>query len=358
MNLDFKAGSTPLLSRQNPIIYVFLISALIVILFAVAIWIIFMLNKKRKESPEYIEKEKQRITNSSDVKKLAEKFNLTQNDSTLLLYLCRKYKIRNILYSIKEFNELDSIFKQAYEDFKISGDIVRMNRLFFLKFSLDKIFASSNLISSSKQLLPETKLSLLFKSGTKVPCELIENAKDFISINIPESLLSMEDKPNELDKIAFSFITPQGLPYAFVTRLIRYQKINEQNVMIVSHSNELITKTQRNYKRKFVSEKCRFASVKVTTDKKEEFIISDKKIDTKVTNISGGGCCISSALPIKEGQIIYIEFDFKDGTDSVIGKIIKTRKTNIEGVYNLHIKFVRISTETQNKILAKVYSYD
>ena len=360
MSLDIRAGTTPLSSRQNPIIYAVLLIALVIIAVCAAVWFLMLMKKKTEENPEWIEAEKKRPTKHSDIIRLSKLYAINQNDIPLLWAICKTYQVPNLFYSIKRFDELDCVFKQAYNDFKIDGQKQKINRLFLLKFKLDKIFAESVNISSTAALSADTKLSLVLQNGTKIGGTVKDNAKDYIAVSLPQEFLNSKERPEPLEKAAFTFHSPTGMPYAFITRIIRYEKKDDGELMIISHSTDLIKKTQRSFKRKSVKEPCRIASVKTEKDKNgvTAYIPTGNKISTTLLNISGGGCCISSSLPIKEGQVIYTEFDLFDGSYPAIGKIVKTRKSLTEGVYNLHIHFINISVEVQNKILAKVYSYD
>ena len=58
MSLDIRAGTTPLSSRQNPIIYAVLLIALVIIAVCAAVWFLMLMKKKTEENPEWIEAEK------------------------------------------------------------------------------------------------------------------------------------------------------------------------------------------------------------------------------------------------------------------------------------------------------------
>ena len=66
--------------------------------------------------------------------------------------------------------------------------------------------------------------------------------------------------------------------------------------MIVNHTHQLMTKTQRAFKRKNVNESCVFYSAKFKKDEKGEKYaeIGQKEYTAKLMNISGGGCCMIS----------------------------------------------------------------
>lgn len=360
MNLNFRAGNSPLASRQNPVIYLVLVVATVVVAVFVGVWSVAMLRKKERESPEFKKREMTRQTKFRDVISLAKKYSLKEEFIPILWYVCRTFKIPNIYYSIKSFDKLDGFFKSAYLSLKNTASEEKINNLFKLKFYLDKIFAESVVYHTTRTIPTETKLTMLLKKGATVPCGLEENAENFLAVEIPSQFYDTETKPEPMTKIAFIFHSPSGMPHAFVSRILRYQELFEKKVMYVSHSSDVITNARRHNKRVDVDEKCRFTAVSVKKDEdgKKIFIPKNKKYAGKLTNISGGGCCIASNLPIKEGQLVGLEFDLFDGTIKTVATIVKSRKTNVTGVYSLHMKYVSLSTENQNKILAKVYNYD
>lgn len=357
---DFKAGASPLESRENPIIYAALVVAIIVIAVFAVLWLITRYIKKLEENPRWIENEKIRPTKYKDIKKLSKFYTLQRDEISLLWYICKKYKVPNIYYAMKEFTDLDTFFKQAYQDFKIEKNEQKVNRLFLLKFKLEKFYAESVSLSSSTSIGKNTKFTISFQDGHSTKGSLLENTKDYFLVSLPDTFFQQNERPQPLSKVAFSFTSKTGASYIFVTRIIRYQEINGRDYMALAHSNQLMKKTQRTFKRIQLNEKCKFASAKKMQAKngKITYIPSDKKNDAILTNISGGGCCISSKLPIKDGQYIYTEFDLKGEIYSAIGIIVRTRKDIGTGGYNLHIHFEDIHLETQNKILAKVYNYD
>lgn len=361
MNLDFQAGGSPLASRQNPLIYAAILLAGIII---AVFFLLYIIQKKLKEhhsTPEWIKHESERNTKKKDIMEFADKYVLSQAESLLLWRICKKYEIRNILFSIKHFADIDGYFKMYYDELSLQKNKEHeINLMFTLKFKLEKIFASSEIVSSTRYLVKDQRISEIFPDGTKQPFKVFENQKEFIEIQITEDFFNSSEKPAPMDKVAFTFHSNTGMRYAFVSRLIRYENgANGIRKMLISHSSDLIVKQARNFKRVNTNESCKICSVKVETDKKgrKSVVYGEKKYDCALLNISGGGCCISTNLPVKEGQLICSEITVPNGTVSVIGKIIKTRKSKTEGLYNLHIQFTRISIESQNKLLAKVYNY-
>lgn len=359
MNLNFQAGTSPLAARMNPAIYTVLLFALIVA--GSLTFLFFLLNKKKEKekTPEWIEAQSKRKTKRRDVEIFSEKYKLKPEEENLLWKICKKYGIPNILFAIKDIKSIDPYFEKFYEQNKnlYQQDI---NLMFRLKFRVERIFAASEIITSTKLLSKNSKISEIFPDGTKIPFSIYENTKDYLSIRITPEFLESDKKPENLEKVAFTFLSKTGMQYAFVSRILRYETEGNVCQMIISHSNDLITKQRRHFKRLTVNEKCRIASVSEETDRKNEkkYVPAEERIECALTNISGGGCCISTTLPIKENQMTYIELSLADGEYGIFGRIVKTRKSATPGLYNLHIKFDGISVEAQNKILAKVYGYN
>ncbi len=361
MNFDLQAGNSPLASRQNPIIYAVLIVGLIVISVFFILWLITKKIKEHQQTPEWIQKESERPTKKADIIAFADKNLMKPEAANLLWKIFRKYKIRNILYSIKQFQDIDGFFHMYYDEIKNNGNENEINQLFNLKFNMEKIFAASESVSSTHALIKNQRISEIFPDGSKIPFKVFENKKEHLIIEITEEFYSSETKPQQMDKVAFTFHSATGMRYAFVSRLIRYEKTPAGNcIMLVSHSNDMIVKQQRNYKRISTNEKCRISSVKIETDRRGRQIYTpaENRYECTLINISGGGCCIATTLPVKEGQLIYTELTLSFGSLGVFGKIIKTRRSKIQGVFNLHVCFDKISIPDQNKIIEKVYGYD
>lgn len=361
MNFDFQAGGSPLASRQNPVIYVTVVFGLIIIAVFFLFWFIQKKIKQLRSTPEWIKKESERPTAKHDVSEFAERYFLSQDLADLLWRICKKYKIRNILYSMKHFSDIDGFFKMYYDELKASGNNEKeINATFFLKFKMEKIFAASEKVSSTRSLAKESRISEIFPDGSKMIFKVYENRKEDLLIEITDEFNNSKDKPEAMDKVAFTFNSSSGMPYAFVGRLIRYEDMNDgKHVMHVSHSSDLIVKQQRNFKRKNTNEKCLISSVRTETGKrgKVTMVPSESKYNCTLLNVSGGGCCVSTTLPVKEGQLIFTQISTPVGSVGIYGKIIKTRKAKTEGLFNLHVQFTDIPINTQNKIFAKVYDF-
>ena len=131
---DFQAGSSPLSSRANPVIYAVLIVAAVIIFIAFLIWSALKILKKYRTSDKYIESQKNKISSYADIKNFCAKFKLSQKEQALLWKIFKKYHIVNIFYTIKDYENLSRYFKSYYiekkSEFSYDDEEVFFNLLF------------------------------------------------------------------------------------------------------------------------------------------------------------------------------------------------------------------------------------
>ena len=190
---------------------------------------------------------------------------------------------------------------------------------------------------------------------------IVQNQKDFFVVEIPDFIYNSPRKPEKLTRSRFTFKTHDGLSYNLVTRIIRYNQANDGKYqMIISHTDQLESQAQRHFKREFFEMQCNFASVKENPKpgkNESKYIVSETEYEGKLSNISAGGCCIQTTLPIKEKQLIGVILLDAGIDETIIGIIRRTRKLPT-GILALHIQFLEISLEARNRIYTLVYKYE
>ena len=117
MTLNFQAGSSPLASRHNPIIYSAIFVGIILIFIAILIWLLLKKIDTLHQTEEWMEKQKDRPTKKSDVIKTARKYNFTDEETNLLWKICHKFKAN------KAFPEIDKLALMT-EKFGVSCDYI------------------------------------------------------------------------------------------------------------------------------------------------------------------------------------------------------------------------------------------
>lgn len=362
MDLNFQLGKTPLHARQNLPLFTFILILAGIFLLLVIISIIVKKILDYKKSPEYLEKEKNRLTTFSDVKKIADEYNLTKNKRDLLWEICRITKCRNFYYLIKQSDPLvEKTFRDAYKIFnQKKTDIGKKDDFFTLLYKVESIIAVIKTITSTRSIPISAVVFFITETGEQLPLYVVKNTKDGFFLEIPEFLFNSHKKPKTMERCRFTYKTNNGLAYNFVSRTIRYDTSNDgQILMVINHTEDLICQVQRHYKREFLEEKCIFSPIQINKTKTENnnmFIYSTKEYTGKVTNISAGGCCIQTELPIRENQHLKVSFPTLEINGRIIGVIKRTRKLQ-NGMFALHIQFINISLETKVQIYEYVNKY-
>lgn len=326
-------------------------------------FIVFLKIKNYYKSEKYIEKERSRKTKLKDVQKLAKDNNLTQKDINVIWDICRITDTNNILYSIRSNNEVNELFHTAYQIMKEQNTLTeeKLNDFFTTLFKLELIVAQFKKVISTHQIPEQTVIFYISNEGEQYPFTISQNQKDFFTAEIPEFIFKSKRRPELLTRSRFTFRTADGLSYNLITRIIRYNEGNDgKYYMVLSHSEQLECQAQRHFKRDFFEAECQFKAVKYLENPgtgEEQYTFADKEYTGKLTNISAGGCCIQTELPIKERQYIGIILPNTGIEETIVGIIRRTRRLPT-GKLALHIQFVQISMTSKNRINTLVYKYE
>ena len=371
MGSYFQIGSgSPLAARAGFPIGLFIVG---VILVATLVGGFFMLTKHLldyKKSDKYIQKQLERLTTQKDVKKFSESNRLTSEMSILLWDICKTMKMPNINYLIKQPEVIASNFKEYY--YKIKNQNISpedLNLFFELNFTLERISAATKGLLSTKQLHLESVVFYLTQDSEQFPFHVKANTNDFLALEIPKFMYENPRlKPPVLERLRFITKTQNGMTYHFTSRAMRFQTDPDGTIkLIVKHSEDLVNQAHRNSKREFLDTECLFSPAHLVhtleNEKKkkhntdEDFVVRDKEYEGRITNISSGGCCIKTTLPIKEKQYLSLRVPSLELHEHMIGIIRKTRKL-IDNSYNLHIQFLKISLESKNRINTLAFKYE
>ncbi|MCR5188986.1 MAG: PilZ domain-containing protein [Treponema sp.] len=366
MFLLYGGGSgSPIEARQTAPIFLIILVLAIITAFVVLIAFLFKQIQNYKTSDKYISKEQNRKTKHSDVVKLCKINNFKPEDQSILWEVCQITDCTNILYLLKSNSDVTELFRQAYftmKDKNLFTDI-KMNNFFNCLYKLEMMVAQYKKLVSTQQFPLQSMVFYITDEGEQMPFTVVDNNKDFFTVEIPEFLYKTPRRPQLLIRSRFNFKTPDGLSYNFVSRIVRYDT-NTEGVYkaVIAFTDKLECQAQRHFKREFMEEKCIFASVtpnpNANVKKGEEpYKYSDKMYAGKLSNISGGGCCIQTKLPIKEKQHICVILPTMGIEEKIVGIIRRTRKLP-SGLFALHIQFEKISMKTKNRIFTLVYKFE
>ena len=354
------ATGSPLAARQTALPYTVMAAALIGLAVLFLLWLLWRILQKRKESPEYIEAQKNRPTTLSDIQALTKKISLSRAEAMQLYNICFRHKARNIYYLWNDEEYLDGLFREEYSRLRQKGAESELYELFMLRGRLEKISNSLTNIPSSHNIPEGQTLILPASGGRSYAFKITKNEKDSITLSMPPNFEGTQFQPKPLDKIVMTFMSKRDILYVLSTRVIRYQRGVEGGEMVIRHSNAVSMQNRRQFKRANVGNQCSFSAVEETTGKRGEVSYAPKenKYEGKLADVSAGGCMIQTKLPIKRDQKLWIRISLPEKSEfEAIGLIVSAQKNNETEVFSLHISFIEIEPQNRNDIFAYVYKY-
>lgn len=349
-------GITPLMARSNTGNYTWIIIPIIIAGILIVIYLVWKKVAAYRRSSEYVAHKKKQLTTRKDVEMTARKFSLNAGEEKLLWRICRESKAPNIFYLSGDRDAVRELFRKQWETMKRGGEKAdEITKLFRLLYKME--LAATNVTFTSSAAIPVgTAINFSLPGGARFQCSLKANSRESMSLSIPEALYEMKEKPAPLSKARLGFSSNAGMSYNFETRVIRYDMGIDgkpEAVLACVASNISAHEARRKSLRRDMGIPCSFSAVKTVDG---ELRPMEKRYESVLDNISADGCCVTSKLPIKQGQDISVSIPFDGGRD-VIGSIVRMRRNATDGTFFLHIKFTSISCEARNLILERVYDF-
>jgi c-di-GMP-binding flagellar brake protein YcgR len=355
------ATGSPLAARQTALPYTVMAFALVGIGVLFLLWIVWKILQKRKESPEYIEAQKNRPTTIKDIQALAKKISLTRQEALLLYNICFRQKARNIYYLWNDEEYLDGLLREEFLRLRQKNAESDVYEVFKLKSRLERIERMQHSIPSSHSIPEGETLTLPATGGRFYSFKIRKNDQDSLVLEVPKNLEGTEFCPKPLDKIVMTYMTKRGTQYVLSSRVIRFQHgAGGVHEMVINHSNAVSMQNRRQWKRINIGNKCLFSAVEEKTGRRGEVTYSPKenKYEGTLADVSAGGCMIKTQLPIKRDQKLWIKINLPErGEFEAYGLIVSAQKNNETNEFALHISFIEIDEKDRNDIFAFVYNY-
>lgn len=355
------ATGSPLAARQTALPYTVMAFALVGIGVLFLLWIVWKILQKRKESPEYIEAQKNRPTTIKDVQALTKKISLTRQEALLLYNICFRQKARNIYYLWNDEEYLDGLLREEFLRLRQKNAESDIFEVFKLKSRLERIERMQHSIPSSHNIPEGETLTLPATGGRFYSFKIRKNDQDSLILEVPKNLEGTEFCPKPLDKIVMTYMTKRGTQYVLSSRVIRFQHgSGGVPEMVINHSNAVSMQNRRQWKRINIGNKCVFSAVEEKTGKRGEITYAPKenKYEGILADVSAGGCMIKTQLPIKRDQKLWIKISLPEREEfEAYGLIVSAQKNNETNEFALHISFIEIDEKDRNDIFAFVYNY-
>lgn len=339
----------------------------IIVAMIVVLAIIYILSQQIHaylHSPAYLESLKTRPTSSKNINEIAKEASLIHEEKMELAAICKRHPVPNITYAIHDPKNLEPYYKESFAELNRQLDETGKANLFSLRTKIKNVFTPVETFTNTYKIELGTIFTYTASQGVHYRLRLVEKNPDSLILELPAIMVEKKDLPKEMSKIELVFISQAGNAFRMLTRVFRFQKGKDGSYqMIVTHSDQLTALTKRSGERRDVEEACKFASVTISTVKsgrktRIEYHPSLNMHDGTILDVSIGGCRITSNLPIKAEQLIYVHGKLNSKQeDIIIGQIVKTTK-RLDGLFILHIKFIKIDLPVINRIQAFVCKYD
>ncbi len=348
--------------RSSDVVMTFMMLFVVLIL---AISLIFVVSKKivaYKNSPEHLERQKRRPTSASDIADIAKEASLTKKEKDLLWRICKTRKTPNVIYFVKDTDDVDRLLKEEYTDMKPSKNEDMISTLFSLRIKLLKTFKQVTVLRSTKVIEENSIFTYTHSKGFHHKLKLIGTNSDNMTFLLPKSLAEATDLPAELSKVSLVYEDRDFFPYEIETRIVRYEDGKDgEKKMITVHTDKIVPLKKRQAERIEIQSPCTFYSVKKTAGGDKDnphYEVSEKEHEGTLEDVSMGGCRVITTLPIKSGQLLSIKGEMnKKDTDTAIGEIVRTTK-RVDNNFILHVRFIKIETAVKNKIQAVACGYE
>jgi len=107
--------------------------------------------------------------------------------------------------------------------------------------------------------------------------------------------------------------------------------------------------------------KCKCCVVNETKTKEgskvvKKLVLTDKKFNGTMNNISAGGCAVSAGQNIKAGTNIKMDITIKDHNAAALGTALRVNKSS-EGTV-MHIRFIKVPPKSLAHINAYIFGYE
>lgn len=361
--MKFEVTGSPILARQNPAVYWFIVITLGVIAF---IFLIAFVSKKLGDyfkSSEYQLAHKSAVTTKKNIKSLKKKANLTEKEASILWHACKINQAPNITYLYKDEQAMDKIFKSQYHEMKKNGASEEQIRcLFHLVHKIERERNSQITIRSSNSLKPGQELVYKDSQGFNWILTLEKQENYGIFLEIPKLLSNSQQKPAPLSRFILTVTANGNLAYTMQTRAIRYdQSLDGKNLLLIKNQNSLEPMQRRKYRRSdfeapvFLVEVEQRASMNGSS---KTYASLGQRIDGTFENISVAGCSVRIKKEIPDGRYLQLSFSLNGKEHTVVGIILNTEKNQGDNSTSCHIKFTDAQRSTKNEISAYVYGFN
>ncbi len=358
-SLYAQTGS-PIAARTGGLIANVIVGFVFFILFFSIFWIVNKRITTYKNSPAYLEKQKNKPTSEKNISEVAKEAQLVKEEISILRDIfVNKHNTPNLIYQLRDVESTDPFFQEEFQELDQLQDDEAKSFLFSLRHKIFTKYRQLLILQHSQSIPVNTIFRWTPEKGIHYNLFLKANNSSGMYATIPPIMLDEKIKPAALTKVSLNFEPKNGFPYQMEARIVRYDKAKDGTPLVVlAHTGNLVPLSKRTAVRVELNTECQFSFVKAEVNgKKTVYNHAEKTHPGTLEDVSSGGCRIVTKLPIKADQYIYIKGLLgSQSEEEAIGIIIRTTQTR-DNTFILHIRFVKIAKKAVNKIMAVACGY-
>jgi c-di-GMP-binding flagellar brake protein YcgR len=202
-------------------------------------------------------------------------------------------------------------------------------------------------------------------NGERYHSKVLSNHTSGITINFPVVSVEKEHLFKKANKLKVFFWRDNDSGYSFMTKIIDTDRTQNMPSLHILHSRKLKREQHRKFSRKPLKKSCFIYPAELISDEKRDN--QGKKLIVRenlrhmgiISDVSVGGCSVTSTKAYKKGTYLKFEFDIKPGSQiSAFGKVQSIlRQSGGSTNIIMHIQFLKLSNTNRNQIYSYIYNY-
>jgi c-di-GMP-binding flagellar brake protein YcgR len=297
--------------------------------------------------------------------RLAGSYGLNREQVKVLEYVLRNDEVTDPARVLSNPDLLDRHFKRTYERIEQSSTSEEdMQRKLALLFSVRNTIESADsfkgTITSTTQV-SENMSAVITTGRDSYPVRVISSKGMNLLVECPRNVLGTPVRLPKGTRVSLSFFTKSSKGYSFDSHVAGISDTHDGPAIQLAHSNKAKALTQRRFRRRRTNMGCYFSFVRVEEvkngrKKEKKMVVDRNRFKGSVTDISIGGCAITTSAVVNAGGRLKIEFTQSGITAAALGQVLRTNRSGAIGTV-VHVKFLKVPRRTMNMINAMVFEY-
>jgi len=239
--------------------------------------------------------------------------------------------------------------------------VTKLNLIWEIKQLIENNSKKGIGLRSTFLVKPGQTMILTAYNGERYHSKLISNHTNGLTVTMPVISVEKEHLFKKGNRLKVFFWRENDSGYSFITRVIETDRAN----LHILHSRKIKREQHRKYSRKPLKKSCFLYPAEIVEETRrngheKKIVIHDNMRHMGIiSDISVGGCSISSTRAYKKGAYMKLEFDLRISSPIVAyGKVqsVFRRASGTTGMM-MHIQFIKLSGSARNEIYSYIYNY-